>query len=838
MFLTIPDLSSLPAPQSVEPAIKYPFALDNWQQHAVAAIDAGANVLVTAKTGSGKTLVGEYQIATTLRRGGRVFYTTPIKSLSNQKFHDLKHLFADASVGIMTGDIKSNPEASIVVMTTEILRNLLFKQSTSTASLGTAGALTLDGLDAVIFDEVHYINDRDRGHVWEETLILLPPAVKLVLLSATIDSPADFARWLGDAKQRPIVLLNTTHRIVPLVHGVWDPTAKPLPLRALKAGDEAPYDAGVYGAWLRGREARAAAADQWAARVAAASAAGDSVAGATGKVKAQSFTHTLNQAVSVLNERDLLPALFFVFSRRDAETYASQINTSLLDTAETSAVRHIIRFHLHRYADTLEQLPQYHTITKLLERGVAFHHSGLLPLLKEVVELLFSKGYVRALFCTETFAVGLNMPARTVVFLDLKKPADGEGWRVLRVDEYIQMAGRAGRRGKDAMGVVIYLPARTPLSADEMHAMYTGALVPLQSRLSFHYDFILKALHASQSATTPLWESVIDGSYWSALRARNAEDANNRAATHTRAAAAVPLTTAEYEELATFEELTATFKASVNAARRRAATALDRWRDSHAGPRWREAAKLYEIQQTQRAAARAATAEAEALRADDGSARVAPILDALEDWGAIRPRTRASVASDEADLAVVAPPRQTTFGALATEVNEGNPLLIARLFESQVHKEASCEEIVAILGAFIVDKEALDATVHPNDLPAPISPFVKKILVTIDDWTQEGLAIEARYGITSPPEFWSLATLWVQIATDWLAGAAAGALVIKYGIYEGNLMRGLHKLANLVNEWISLATFTADVDALEKIKDAPQKILRDIAVPESLYLRL
>jgi superfamily II RNA helicase len=840
MFLTIPDLSIAPLPQSdapPSPAIDYPFTLDNWQQHAISAIDAGKNVIVTAKTGSGKTLVGEYQIATSLRRGGRVFYTTPIKSLSNQKYHDLKHLFPHASVGIMTGDIKSNPEASVVVMTTEILRNLLFKQSTATAHLGTAGALTLDGLDAVVFDEVHYINDRDRGHVWEETLILLPPAVKLVLLSATIDSPADFARWLGDAKQRPIVLLSTTHRIVPLIHGVWDPTAQPLPLRALKDGDEAPYKAAAYGEWLRGRAARERAADEWGARVAAAAATGDSVAGATGKVKIHSFTHTLNQAVSVLNERDLLPALFFVFSRRDAENYAAQVNGSLIDGAEASAVRHIIRFHLHRYKDTIEHLPQYHMIMRLLERGIAFHHSGLLPLLKEIVELLFSKGYVRALFCTETFAVGLNMPARTVVFLDLKKPADGGGWRLLRADEYTQMAGRAGRRGKDAKGVVIYLPARVPLSADEMHALYTSALPSFESRLSFHYDFILKALHASQSASQPLWESVIDGSYWSALRARAAAEADAAHAAHAAAAAAIPLSAADAAELRAHAELTATFKTSVNAERRRAAAALDRWRDAHAGPRWRDAQKLFETQERERVAAATAAAEAAALRADGGASRVAPVLDALEDWGAIRARSRASVASDDGAVAA-AMPRQTPFGALATEVNEGNPLLVARLFESQIHADATCEEIITILGAFIVDKEALDATVHPYDLPPSISDCVKKILLAVETWTQEGIAIDARYGISSPPEYWCLATFWVEITADWLAGASAASLVVKYGIYEGNLMRGLYKLANLVNEWICLATFAADVDALEKIKNAPQQILRDIAVPESLYLRL
>ena len=198
---------------------KYP--LDTFQQHAVAAISRDENVLVTAKTGSGKTFVGEYQIAHSLAKGGRVFYTTPIKSLSNQKFHDLKGEFPGASVGIMTGDMKFCPDAQIVIMTTEILRNLLFKQGSSTQALGITANLSLDGLDAVVFDECHYINDRDRGAVWEETMILLPREVGLVLLSATIESPELFAGWLGELKKKPIHLISTQFRVVPLQHAVY-----------------------------------------------------------------------------------------------------------------------------------------------------------------------------------------------------------------------------------------------------------------------------------------------------------------------------------------------------------------------------------------------------------------------------------------------------------------------------------------------------------------------------------------------------------------------------------------------------------------------------------------
>lgn len=828
IFLTIPSLSVPPTSPS-DPAISYTFPLDIWQQHAVAAIERGDNVLVTAKTGSGKTLVGEYQIATSLRRGGRIFYTTPIKSLTNQKYHDLKHLFPYASVGIMTGDIKSAPESDIVVMTTEILRNLLYKKSTATAMLGTAGALSLERLDAVIFDEVHYINDPERGHVWEETLILLPPAIHLVLLSATIDSPEAFGEWLGAAKQRPTVLLKTTHRIVPLVHGVWNPVAprSALPIHVLKAGDEAVYDGGAYTGWLRGRATELRAVDEWAMRVAAAKAAGDSVAGSDGKARVHSFIHQLNQAVQQLAERELLPALFFNFSRAECERHAATIEGSLLDSTETAAVKHIISFHLHRYSETLTHLPQYHQITRLLERGIAFHHSGLLPLLKEVVELLFSKGYVRALFCTETFAVGLNMPARTVVFLDLKKPCGGEdgGFRPLRADEYIQMAGRAGRRGKDAQGLVIYLPARKPLEPEEMRSVLTGPLMSLESRLHFHYDFVLKALHASSASDVPLWNTVIDASYWSAQRAKYAAEAAREVEGIQKAIDALRLTDSDLVEIATKRCLDAAVRSSVNAAKRQAQAALEQWKNRHFGPKWVAVEKAADLRL--KLCEKRATAERllDAFSTPVEKARIVPVLDALRDWGAV----------ESADSRT---PILSTFGILATEVNEGNPLLMARLFESRIlHATNDADSIIATLGAFIVEKEALDKSVHPSTL-TDVPPAAVSALIAMDDWCREGQAIDARYGVDSPPEFWALATLWVEIGIQWWRGVSASEISSRFGIYEGNLMRGLLKLTNLVNEWITLATYKADVEMLELLKDAPIRLLRDIAQSESLYLRL
>ena len=489
------------------PEHPYSFILDPFQKHAIRIIANNEHILACLPTGSGKTLVGEYQIYHSLKKGKRVFYTTPIKSLSNQKFYDLKHQFADATVGIMTGDIKFCPDAQIVIMTTEILRNLLYKKGSSTEHLGITASISLDNVDAVIFDECHYMNDKDRGMIWEETMILLPPEINMVMLSATLDHPEYVGEWLGQIKKKPIHLIETNYRIVPLSHHliVKSTVTEEYELATLMDAKEVYHDK-VYTDWLRSRKALVHAVDKQKQEI------------KDGKkphtpLHLDSFTYQLNQTIAMLEKKELLPAICFVLSRKGCEQYAKKVEKDLLTSSDTAAVKHIISFHLHRHLPTLETIPQYHDIYTLLCRGIAYHHSGLLPLLKEIVEILFSKGFVKVLFCTETFAVGLNMPTKTVVFTGFKKFDDSIGeMRILRNDEYIQMAGRAGRRGKDDKGIVIYVPDRDPVDPSELKNMMKGSRPPITSKMTFHYDFILKTI---QGSTEPMkWLEIMKQSYW------------------------------------------------------------------------------------------------------------------------------------------------------------------------------------------------------------------------------------------------------------------------------------------------------------------------------------
>ena len=788
------------APLPADPAISYSFPLDPFQLHAIDAIEKGYNVFITAKTGSGKTLPAEYQIAYSLKKKQRIFYTGPIKALMNQKFNDLKALFPTATVGILTGDIKYAPDADIVVMTTEILRNLLFKQHTATASLGIAGMISLRDVGAVIFDEVHYINDPDRGHVWEECLILMPKSIQMVLLSATIDSAYELADWIGRIKETPIALLSTTHRVVPLIHGMFQHDATPYPLLTLKESDESPFQTDVYRLWLRAKNETAEAVEKWKRTVETAKRRGEPVSATQNaeKPRIMSFPHRLNTCIQTLKEKDLCPAIFFVFSRNDCKRYALAVEQSLLSGTDAASVRNLFHFHLHKYK-SVESLPQYHELYTLAQKGIAFHHSGVLPLLKEIVELLFAKGLIRVLFATETFAVGLNLPARTVVFTDLRKPSAG-GLRPLRADEYIQMAGRAGRRGKDTKGIVLHLPAHEPLNVEEMRNVLAGPLIPLRSKMQFGYEFVLKALWNAKEAS----HEILTNSYWKVQ-----EDAAARILQTELDALEKDIPSDDIiKALEEREQLEANVRNTRRAAQKSAQTALAAWSAANSGTTW-------DMRWTGWSTLKRDIYRRDGLRRTVAAPPfdpIQPLVNVLQAWDYVKE-----------DLTL------TPKGILATEVNEGNPIYMVELYTSRMLEAAPVETIIATLACFVT--ESIDV------VPAGPFPVDSKVLDFMETVSQKSIAIEKKCGIASPEDQWALSTNWVVLSHRWVKGESAAILLAETGLFEGNFMKGILKLNHLVQEWISLATYDGNVEMLKQFVGVEAMLLRDIVVPESLYVK-
>jgi ATP-dependent RNA helicase HelY len=452
------------------------FELDDFQVEACEAVERGSGVLVAAPTGAGKTVVGEFSVHLALATGRKAFYTTPIKALSNQKYGDLVRRHGAANVGLLTGDTSVNGDASVVVMTTEVLRNMLY-----------AGSPTLDGLGFVVMDEVHYLADRFRGPVWEEVILHLADDVQLVSLSATVSNAEEFGDWLTMVRGDTTVVVSE-HRPVPLGQHVLVRGG----LHDLYAGPVDPTDPGVHPpinpelAHLLRRTERADGPPHRGHR-------GPGDRGFRGRGQgggAGSGRPTPRFAVvDLLEDAGLLPAIFFIFSRVGCEAAVSQClgaGVRLTTPAQEAEIRHIVEERCATIPHDDLNILGYWAFVEALARGVAAHHAGMLPLFKETVEDLFARGLVRAVFATETLALGINMPARSVVLEKLVK-WDGSAHVDITPGEYTQLTGRAGRRGIDIEGhaVVVAHPGLDPVA---LAGLASKRLYPLRSSFRPTYN--------------------------------------------------------------------------------------------------------------------------------------------------------------------------------------------------------------------------------------------------------------------------------------------------------------------------------------------------------------
>lgn len=493
---------------------KYPYPLSSFQKHAIEGIIQDNHVLVTAHTGSGKTLPAEFAIEHWVAKNKKVIYTSPIKALSNQKFYEFTNKFPHISFGLFTGDIKTNPEADVLIMTTEILMNRLFNHSSEETLNDNILQFQMDfenELAAVIFDEVHYINDLDRGQVWEKTILMLPDHVQMIMLSATMDKPVPFGEWIEKNHiNKQVFVCPTNHRVVPLSHygfmamgehefkqikdkGLQQKmrkyTNKPLRLKDSngKFYPETHKELLNIDDFIHKQRARI------------------------------NRKFVLNNLVKYLKENEMLPAICFVFSRKNVETCAKELNVALLE--EDSKIpynvdresKQILR-RLPNYEEYM-RLPEYTNLIALLEKGIGIHHSGMIPILREIVELFISKKYIKVLFATESFAIGLDCPIKTTVFTGITK-FDGDCHRFLHSHEYTQMAGRAGRRGIDTVGYVIHCNNlfRHQPSQNEYKLMMGGKPPSLFSKFKLDYSLVLSVLKSNNETTIQEISSFIEKS--------------------------------------------------------------------------------------------------------------------------------------------------------------------------------------------------------------------------------------------------------------------------------------------------------------------------------------
>ncbi|NTV23454.1 MAG: DEAD/DEAH box helicase [Nanoarchaeota archaeon] len=419
------------------------FTLDPFQVDAVNSVEKDNSVVVSAATGTGKTLIADYVIDKYLKEHRRIIYTAPIKALSGQKYRDFKKEYGEENIGIMTGDVVINPDAPILIMTTEIYRNMLLAKDQ-----------IIDKVKYVIFDEIHYINDIERGTIWEESIIFSPDHIRFLCLSATIPNADDFAQWIQSIKKHTVDVVKYEKRAVPLEHSVFD---KYIGITKI---EEVIKD--------RGRKPKKK------------------------KTSKRDWAPPPDHIELISQIADKLPAIVFDFSRKDCEKRALELSRKK-DYLDSAGRAKVVKLANELISPEYRSLESIMRLKQALSRGIAFHHAGLLPKAKELVELLFTDGIIKVLYATETFAVGINMPAKTVVFASLEK-FDGANFRYINSKEYFQLAGRAGRRGIDTVGYSIAMVDRDFTDLEKVRQISLRDDIPIQSQFKLSFNSVLNLI--------------------------------------------------------------------------------------------------------------------------------------------------------------------------------------------------------------------------------------------------------------------------------------------------------------------------------------------------------
>lgn len=418
--------------------------LDAFQEQAIHAIEHNKSVVVSAPTGSGKTLIADYIINRDVKKGIRVIYTAPIKALSNQKYKEFSHDYGEKNVGLLTGDIVKNPDALIMIMTTEIYRNMTLSNDPA-----------LHDVSYVIFDEIHYINDVDRGYVWEESIIFSNPHIRMLCLSATIPNADEFAQWMQAIKDHEVTVIRHDIRSVPLETQFYDSELGITTLRQIRDVIDIPDER-----YLQGRTHRR-------------------------RPLVKRVSH-----IDLIKEiQDKLPCLYFAFSRIGCQQRAVELTRKNFFPVD-SRISPLVRHTLSKLHPDINKLESTQLLRQMLPYGIGFHHAGLIPVMKELVEDLFGQGLIKVLYTTETFAVGINFPVKTVC-IDALHKFDGRTYRWMNTKEFFQIAGRAGRRGIDQKGYVYVAIDRKDFEFDTIKKLTHSDTAPLKSQFKLSVNTVL-----------------------------------------------------------------------------------------------------------------------------------------------------------------------------------------------------------------------------------------------------------------------------------------------------------------------------------------------------------
>jgi len=814
----------------------FSFPLSDFQKYAIEAIVTGNHTLITAPTGSGKTLPAEFAIQYFVNQGKRVVYTTPVKALSNQKFYEFSKKFPHISFGLCTGDIKTNPNADVVICTMEIMTNYLFTSLDTTSADSNHLQFQIDvknELAVLIMDEAHYINDDERGQAWEKAILMLPSHVQMLMMSATIDNPQGFAEWCEkkrnihistDDNEKKVYWAYTNHRVVPLSHYGFLTTTEAI-FKSVKDKELQKQIRDSTNTLIPLQNANNEFNEQGYRTIVKTKTLFD-MHHMESKRK-----HVLNQLALFLRDREMLPALAFVFSRKHVELCAEEITVPLLE--DDSKVSYIVRRECESIVRKLPnfqeylQLPEYNRLITLLERGIGIHHSGMIPVLREIVELMISKNYIKLLFATDSFSIGLDCPIRTTIFTNLKK-FDKKGERYLYAHEYSQAAGRAGRRGLDTIGYVVHCNNLFDISSvTDYKSVMSGIPQKLVSKYHVSYGLILNLLKNGKSgcfhefSEKSMVQNEIERTVNNEKNAYYVLYEKMRKKRETIEMARTPRAVCNE-----YIELEKSAKNSVNKKRKDAEKAMQSIREEHRFLQddVKAVRELMELENECKNALESIEYMTQYIQCQTDA--VCNVL--LED------KFIHKMADDAYEM--------TKLGKIASGIAEIHPLVISRLMvDTNYFEGLSAIQIVGLLSCFTDIKIPADEKMsRPMISDLSLAHRIQQMMSLYDSYEQIEVDRDIRSGLKYNDalsfDIIDMAMQWCRCSSETECKYFIQSSVAEKSISIGDFTKGMLKLVTISRELTMVCEEFGQFELLHKLGEIEKLVLKYVTTSQSLYV--
>lgn len=825
---------------------KFKHPLHIFQKWAIEGIVEGHHVLVTAPTGSGKSLPAEFALDFFHSIGKKTIYCSPIKSLSNQKFNDFTLKYPHVRVGIVTGDISCNPDADVLVMTTEILLNKLY-QIKSDTQIKSSISFEMDiqnELGCVIFDEIHYISNEERGMAWENSIMLLPRHIQMIGLSATLDDPEKFAYWLENRGEinninndKIVYLTSKKNRAVPLIHYSFI-TATQGVFKSIKDKSIQEEIKSVINKPLIIQDEKNKFNDENFNKVNKVLKLFES------KDIRIKRAHALNEVTKYLTEHEMTPAICYVFSIRQIEICSKEVTTNLLEF--DSKVPYItkrecdkiLREKFSNYEEYFH-LPEYINLVALLEKGIATHHSKMLPVFREIVEIFFARGFIKLLFATESVAIGLNLPVKTCIFTDIQKH-DGTCLRILQGHEYVQAGGRAGRLGLDTVGHVIHLNNLfRNVESVNYKSMMNGKPQVLTSKFKISYNLLLNLLDVGDNDLIKFSsKSMITDDINSQLNEINNLISSKQKELDNLNICLSHLITPK-NIITEYIELKNNIIYSVNKKRKEIERKLQSMKDNYKHIE-QDTLSFLKIEEKQKDIHKLQR-QNETLKSYFSSG-VSNVLRLLKEEKFIETNILLNNNNNRCDSVLEedkSPSNLTLLGKIASQIREVHCLVFAKLYEDKMLEKLSSKQLVSLFSCFTnikVSDEVKDSIPKSKDIV--VYDFILKVLDMYHDYKDIELLrnINTGFDYDINYDLLNYVEKWCDTESVEDCKLVLQELGQDKEIFLGEFVKALLKINNISCEMEKIAEMTGNIAFLSKLKEIPNMTLKYVVTNQSLYV--